>query len=36
VMAWTVNQEDECKRLRDLGVHAICTDDPARILKALR
>ncbi|MCA9859653.1 MAG: hypothetical protein KC438_08020 [Thermomicrobiales bacterium] len=28
VMAWTVNRKSEADRLRDLGVVAICTDDP--------
>jgi glycerophosphoryl diester phosphodiesterase len=36
VMAWTANDIDECKRLRDLDVHAVCTDDPARIIKSLK
>ncbi|CAN5765099.1 glycerophosphodiester phosphodiesterase [soil metagenome] len=36
VMTYTVNQADECRRLRDLGVHAVCTDDPVRILESLR
>lgn len=36
VMAWTANQLDECRRLRDLGVKAVCTDDPGRIIRALR
>ena len=31
VMAWTVNAQTEADRLRDLGVVAICTDDPATI-----
>lgn len=31
VMAWTVNARAEADRLRDLGVVAICTDDPADI-----
>jgi glycerophosphoryl diester phosphodiesterase len=29
VMAWTVNDPLEAARLRDLGVIALCTDDPA-------
>ena len=28
VMAWTVNSRREADRLRDLGVAALCTDDP--------
>jgi glycerophosphoryl diester phosphodiesterase len=36
VMAWTANDIDECRRLQKLDVHAVCTDDPARILKALK
>lgn len=31
VLAWTVNTRKEADRLRDLGVIAICTDDPATI-----
>lgn len=31
VMAWTVNLKSEVERLRDLGVVAICTDDPGDI-----
>lgn len=31
VMAWTVNSQQEANRLRDLGVFAICTDDPSTI-----
>lgn len=31
VMAWTVNSQSEADRLRDLGVMAICTDDPIEI-----
>jgi glycerophosphoryl diester phosphodiesterase len=27
-MAWTVNSQEEANRLRDLGIAAICTDDP--------
>lgn len=36
VMAWTVNHEDEYRRLHALGVHAVCTDDPARIIESFR
>jgi glycerophosphoryl diester phosphodiesterase len=28
LIAWTVNDRDEAKRLRDLGVFALCTDIP--------
>jgi glycerophosphoryl diester phosphodiesterase len=35
IMAWTANSIEECQRLQQLGVHAVCTDDPARILAAL-
>jgi glycerophosphoryl diester phosphodiesterase len=35
VMPWTVNDETEAIRLRDAGVHAIITDDPARLVAAL-
>jgi glycerophosphoryl diester phosphodiesterase len=31
VMAWTVNSQQEANRLRDLGVVAICTDDPGTV-----
>lgn len=31
VMAWTVNSQDEANRLRDLGVAALCTDDPKQV-----
>jgi glycerophosphoryl diester phosphodiesterase len=31
VMAWTVNSQQEANRLRDLGVVAICTDDPCTV-----
>ena len=31
VMAWTVDSQKEADRMRDLGVVAICTDDPAAI-----
>jgi glycerophosphoryl diester phosphodiesterase len=31
VIAWTVNTQREANRLRDLGVAAICTDDPVEI-----
>jgi glycerophosphoryl diester phosphodiesterase len=31
VMAWTVNSQEEANRLRDLGVAAICTDDPGTV-----
>ena len=36
VMVWTVNDPDEARRVQELGAWAICTDDPARIQKALR
>ena len=29
---WTVNDPAEAKRLRDIGVVAICTDDPATLM----
>lgn len=31
IMAWTVNELEEAERLRDLGVIAICSDDPAAV-----
>jgi glycerophosphoryl diester phosphodiesterase len=31
VMAWTVNSQSEADRLRDLGVVALCTDDPSTV-----
>ncbi len=31
VMAWTVNSQQEADRLRELGVVAICTDDPLEV-----
>jgi glycerophosphoryl diester phosphodiesterase len=31
VMAWTVNLQSQADRLRELGVVAICTDDPSTI-----
>jgi len=31
VMAWTVNSQQEADRLRELGVVAICTDDPIEV-----
>jgi glycerophosphoryl diester phosphodiesterase len=31
IMAWTVNSQEEANRLRDLGVAAICTDDPGTV-----
>jgi glycerophosphoryl diester phosphodiesterase len=36
VMAWTANDIAECKRLQELDVHAVCTDDPASMLAALK
>jgi glycerophosphoryl diester phosphodiesterase len=35
VMAWTVNQAAEARRLRALGVAALCTDDPGAIRSVL-
>lgn len=35
VHAWTVNEPDDIRRLRDWGVDGIITDDPAGALKAL-
>jgi glycerophosphoryl diester phosphodiesterase len=34
-MVWTVNDAAEARRVRDLGAHALCTDDSARIMAAL-
>lgn len=36
VVVWTVNDAAEALHLRDLGAHALCTDVPDRILRALR
>ena len=36
VTAWTVNAAAEARRLRDLGVVALCTDLPAAIRRGLR
>lgn len=35
VMAWTVNNGTEARRVRDLGALALCTDRPAEIRAAL-
>lgn len=35
VVAWTVNDGAEARRLRSLGVAVLCTDDPAAIRAAL-
>jgi len=31
LIAWTVNDFEEAKRLSDLGVYALCTDDPEKM-----
>jgi glycerophosphoryl diester phosphodiesterase len=31
LIAWTVNDREEAERLRDLGVFALCTDDPGNL-----
>jgi glycerophosphoryl diester phosphodiesterase len=36
VNTWTVNDPEEARRLRDLGVDAIITDYPARMIEAMR
>ncbi len=36
VNVWTVNEPNRAIELRDLGVNAIITDDPARMIDALR
>ena len=33
---WTVNDVAEARRVRDLGAYALCTDDPATLVAALR
>lgn len=33
---WTVNDPGDAKRARDMGVVALCTDDPRTIIAALR
>jgi glycerophosphoryl diester phosphodiesterase len=35
LVAWTVNEPDEAKRLHAVGVAAICSDDPATIRAAI-
>ncbi|MCC6943442.1 MAG: hypothetical protein IT335_02630 [Thermomicrobiales bacterium] len=35
VVSWTVNEPDEAKRVRDLGVIGMCTDAPARVITGL-
>lgn len=35
VQVWTVNEEDDMKRLLDIGVHAIMTDFPDRLLRQM-
>jgi glycerophosphoryl diester phosphodiesterase len=34
-VVWTVNDDDEARRVRDLGALALCTDYPRRIADAL-
>jgi glycerophosphoryl diester phosphodiesterase len=36
VVIWTVNDEREARRVRDLGAVALCTDVPGTMLRALR
>ena len=36
VAAWTVNDEAEARRIRAAGADAVCTDDPARLARAVR
>jgi glycerophosphoryl diester phosphodiesterase len=33
-MVWTVNEIERAQELRELGVTAVCTDDPRRISAA--
>jgi glycerophosphoryl diester phosphodiesterase len=35
VMVWTVNREPEMRRMAELGVDGIVSDDPARLAKAI-
>lgn len=35
-VVWTVNDVDDAKRMRDRGAHALCTDVPDSISRALR
>ena len=35
VQVWTINDEDDMKRLLDMGVHGIMTDHPDRLLKLM-
>jgi glycerophosphoryl diester phosphodiesterase len=36
LMVWTVNDAEQARTLADAGVDALCTDDPAGLLAALR
>jgi len=36
VHVWTVNEENDLKRLLELGVHGVFTDDPITALRVLR
>jgi len=35
-IVWTVNDVEEARRVRDLGAYGLCTDDPAKMVAALR
>ena len=35
VIPWTINEVEEMKRLKKLGVHGIITDYPDRAIQAL-
>jgi glycerophosphoryl diester phosphodiesterase len=36
IIVWTVNNQDDLKLCKDLGVYAVITDEPARVRKLLK